>query len=226
MTLLLTMLPVYLLGNLHCLGMCGPLVMMIGRHRYRTCYFLGRIFSYSLFGAAAGAFGAVLNIFLHRYHIPAAASLIFGALIAIIGLWGLMQWKGPNIHGKTTAKVSSTLSLLLLRDLPFPTFLFGFFTVMLPCGQTLIVFSACALSGSPWIGLLNAFAFALLTSPSLWLSMRMQGWMAKLKKNYNTWMGIAALFVGGISIARGLADLGIINHLAYELTDKVHLVLY
>lgn len=226
MTLLLTMLPVYLLGNLHCLGMCGPLVMMIGRHKYRYYYFFGRILSYSLVGAAAGAFGAVLNIFLHHYHIPAATSLIFGALIALIGIWGLMQWKGPSFHGKRTAKVSSMLSLLLLRDLPFPTFLFGFFTVMLPCGQTLIVFSACALSGSPWIGLLNAFAFACLTSPSLWLSMRMQGWMAKFKKNYNVWMGIAAIFVGGVSVARGLADLGIIDHLSYQLTEQVHLVLY
>ncbi len=226
MTLLLTMLPVYLLGNLHCLGMCGPLVMMIGRHRYRAYYFFGRILSYSLVGMAAGAFGAVLNVFLHHYHIPAATSLIFGTLITLIGVWGLMRWKGPSLPGRTTSKISSTLSLLLLRDLPFPTFLFGFFTVMLPCGQTLIVFSACALSGSPLIGLINAFAFAVLTSPSLWLSMRMQGWMAKFKKNYNMWMGIAAIFVGVISIARGLADLGWIEHLSYRLTDKVHLVLF
>lgn len=226
MTLLLTMLPVYLLGNLHCLGMCGPLTMMIGQNRYRYFYFLGRLLSYSVVGMIAGGLGAVINVFLHHYKIPAATSLIFGSLILLIGMGGLFKWKIPKILGRSGASVSSTLTLLLLRDRPFSTFLFGFFTVMLPCGQTLIVFSACALSGSVWIGLLNAAAFALLTSPSLWFSMHMQGWMSKLKKNYDVWMGIAALFVGGISIARGLADLEIIDHLAYRMTDMVHFVIY
>jgi len=226
MTLLLTMLPVYLLGNLHCLGMCGPLTMMIGKNRYRNLYFLGRLLSYSLVGAAAGGFGAVINVFLHIYHIPAATSLIFGALIFLIGLSGLIGWKGPKRLEKKNAHISTSLSLLLLRESPFSTFLFGFFTVMLPCGQTLIVFSACALSGSLSIGFINAFAFALLTSPSLWFSMRMHGLMGKFKRHYNFWMGIAALFVGTISIARGLADLEIIHHLSYAMTESVHLVLY
>lgn len=226
MTLLFTMLPVYLLGNLHCLGMCGPLTMMIGRNRYRYYYFLGRLLSYSSVGAAAGGVGAVLNIVLHTYNIPAATSLLFGTLILLMGVWGLMGWKAPQFFEKKGTGVSTSLSLLLLRDRPLSTFLFGFFTVMLPCGQTLIVFSACALSGSMSIGLFNALAFALLTSPSLWFSMHMHGWIAKLKKNYNFWMGIAAIFVGTISIARGLADLELIDHLSYTMTESIHLVLY
>lgn len=226
MTLLLTMLPVYLLGNLHCLGMCGPLTMMIGKNRYRYFYFLGRLLSYSLVGMIAGGFGAVLNVFLHHYKIPAATSLIFGSIILLIGIGGLMKWRMPRSLGRKGAGISSTLTLLLLRDQPFSTFLFGFFTVMLPCGQTLIVFSACALSGSVGVGLLNAAAFALLTSPSLWFSMHMQGWMSRLKKNYDVWMGVAAIFVGVISIARGLADLEVIDHFAYEMTEQVHLVLF
>jgi len=177
MTLLLTMLPIYLLGNLHCLGMCGPLVMMIGKNRFRYFYFLGRLLSYTTVGAIAGGFGAVLNVLLHAYSIPAATSLIFGSVIFVAGLGTVLKWKVPSRWRLGSGKISNTLTLLLLREQPLPTFLFGFFTVLLPCGQTLIVFSACALSGSAVIGAINAAAFAVLTSPSLWFSMHMQGWM-------------------------------------------------
>ena len=57
MTLLLTMLPLYLFGNVHCLGMCGPLVMLIGQHHFRYFYFVGRTLSFTLAGGLAGAAG-------------------------------------------------------------------------------------------------------------------------------------------------------------------------
>jgi sulfite exporter TauE/SafE len=200
--------------------------MMIGKNRFRYFYFLGRLFSYTIVGAIAGGFGAVLNIILHTYSIPAAASLLFGTIILMAGLCTLLNWKIPIGWLRGSGKISNTLTLLLLREQPLPTFLFGFFTVLLPCGQTLIVFSACALSGSAVVGAINGAAFALLTSPSLWFSMHMQGWMGKWKGHYDTWMGAAAVIVGVISIARGLADLELIEHLSYHMTDAVHLVLY
>jgi sulfite exporter TauE/SafE len=67
MTLLLAMLPYYLLGNLHCLGMCGPLTMMLGAHRFRYFYFAGRLFSFTLAGGIAGELGAVLNVFFNQF---------------------------------------------------------------------------------------------------------------------------------------------------------------
>ncbi len=30
---LLALLPLYILGNLHCIGMCGPIVAFLSRHR-------------------------------------------------------------------------------------------------------------------------------------------------------------------------------------------------
>ena len=77
MSLLLTMLPLYLFGNLHCLGMCGPLVAMIGHHRFRYYYFLGRTLSFTLAAMAAGGAGAVLHLFLNQYHISALTSFLW-----------------------------------------------------------------------------------------------------------------------------------------------------
>lgn len=230
MSLLLSLLPLYIFGNLHCIGMCGPLVMMIGHHRFRYLYFLGRLFSFSLAGLFAGQAGAVLNIFLKQYHIPAVASFFFGSLILVIALFSLCSrsYPGHRWLSAKLAKVNHTLSLLMLRDQPWPSFLFGFFTLALPCGQTLIVFSACALYGDPFVGLLNGFLFALLTSPSLFAAMHAHQLFQKAKRHYNKIMGICALIVGILAICRGLAEMEVIPHLVLnpKSPPHYHLVIY
>jgi len=219
MNLLVAMLPFYLFGNLHCLGMCGPLVMAIGTHRYRTLYFIGRLLSFSLAGMIAGEIGAVLNVFFKAYHLAAATSFLFGGIIICAGICTLFGWNYPGSHwlGKKLAPMNRTLSLLMLRDRPLTTFLFGFFTVMLPCGQTLVVFSACALSASAATGLLNGFVFALLTSPSLFFAMRAHQLLKAAKDYYNLLMGTAALLIGVLSLCRGFAEIELIPHLSFAI---------
>jgi sulfite exporter TauE/SafE len=226
MSLLITMLPIYLLGNLHCLGMCGPLVMMLGQHRYRYFYFLGRTLSFSLAGLVAGELGAVLNVALQRYQISAFASFLFGGIIFAIGVYSILGLLPPGQQwlAKRLAKFNQSLSLLMLKDQAWPSFLFGFFTIALPCGQTLIVFSACALSGDPLVGLVNGFAFALLTSPSLLLAMNTHRLLNQVKPYYNIIMGVCALFVGGLALLRGFADLEVIPHLVIH--PEYHIALY
>ncbi len=194
MTLFLTLLPLYLFGNVHCLGMCGPLVMMIGQHRYRWLYFVGRLVSFSLAGFLAGEAGSVLHVVLKYYHISETASFLFGGFIFLLGIstlsgWQLMPRSTPVSH--LMAKVNRLLSNLMLQDKGWSTFLFGFFTVALPCGQTLVVFSACALSGDAMVGLFNGFALALLTSPSLALAMHTHKLFKKLKNIITLYLGSA-----------------------------------
>src|SRR4051794_3168230 len=92
MSLFFTLLPLYILGNVHCLGMCGPLVLMIGQHRYRAFYFIGRLLSFGLAGMLAGQAGAVLHVILKRYYIAEATSFIFGGILLLIGLQLLYGW--------------------------------------------------------------------------------------------------------------------------------------
>jgi len=230
MTLLLTMLPLYLFGNLHCLGMCGPLVMMIGRHRFRLFYFAGRLLSFTLAGGAAGGFGAVLAATLQKTHLPALASFLFGGIIAAVGMGALFGWRLPQFPAlsKRLGNANRILSALILKDRPWPTFLFGFFTILLPCGQTIIVYSACALSGSAAVGLINGFAFALLTSPSLFFAMQTARLLQRTRRHYNTLMGLAALIIGGLALCRGLAEIGYIPHwvLNPSSPQELHIVMF
>ena len=57
MSLFFTLLPVYLFGNIHCAGMCGPLMMLLAKNRYRWAYFAGRLVSYTLAGLLSAEIG-------------------------------------------------------------------------------------------------------------------------------------------------------------------------
>lgn len=224
MTLFFTMLPLYLFGNVHCLGMCGPLVMLIGQHRYRYLYFLGRILSFSLACFLAGEIGAVLHLVLKKYYLAEMISLIFGLGIILFGCRLLFNWRWterlPNL--KSVAKINQKLSLLILKETPISTFLFGFFTVALPCGQTLIVFSACALLGDPLVGFLNGLAFSILTTPSLVLAMHTLSLFKNLKRHYESVLGVSSVLVGGLAFCRGLAEMDYIPHWIINPDSPTH----
>lgn len=229
MSLLLTMLPVYIIGNLHCMGMCGPLVMMLSQHKFKNFYFVGRLSSFTLAAMMAGEAGSVLNYTLKQYQIQATTSFLFGGLILCGGIFNLfdLNWHKSfkfNIFKKQMMSINRYLSTLLLRDARLPTFLFGFFTVLLPCGQTLLVFSACAIAGDVFVGMINGFFFALITSPSLYLCMNAHLFLHKFKGYYQTLIGLSMVFVGLLTLCRGLAEVDLIDHLV--LSHILHIVLY
>ncbi|CDZ80770.1 hypothetical protein BN1013_01293 [Candidatus Rubidus massiliensis] len=228
MALLLSMIPFYLAGNLHCLGMCGPLVMMLGQHKQKYWYFLGRILSYSLTGAIAGGMGAVLNGFLQKFHLGALQALSFGIFIIWIGFSTYFSHRNLLLKwiGKKTSRLTKALTVYFLKNKALGSFLFGFFTVALPCGQTLIVFSACALSGSFLVGLLNGLVFAILTSPSLWLSLWGNKWFKLLSQRYQVFIVVFSSIIGGVAILRSLAELGIISHKNLINFADYHLTLF
>ena len=226
MALFLTMFPFYLMGNMHCLGMCGPLVMMIGQHRYRYAYFLGRLLSFGLAGMAAGEAGAVLQGMLQKHHIPELLTFTLGLLMIAVAIANWTGWSPSIPLPKAFHRINQSISLLMLKDTVLTTFMFGLLTVALPCGQTLVVFSACALAGNAWVGLFNGLAFALLTSPSLWVAMHALHWIREAKAHYRQLIAWAAFFAGLMSICRGLADMEVIPHLVLIEHAGYHIILF
>ena len=116
----------------------------------------------------------------------------------------------------------------MLRDQPLSTFLFGFFTIALPCGQTIVVYSACALSGDLCAGAINGLAFALLTSPSLFLAMSANQLFFRWKQHHRTILGWSAMLVGCLSLCRAMAEWDAIPHAAIPVPflENSHIVLY
>lgn len=211
-----SLIPIYIFGNLHCMGMCGPLVMLLAKHRHKWLYFWGRILSFSL----AALLAAEVGFFISSSYF----SLAVGSAISLMGIFLLFHLSLPKTVwlSKQGAMLSALFSKLLLYDHPMTTFLFGFCTVFLPCGQSLIVFSTCALADSPWIGFFNGFLFALCTSPSLIAAMYASSIFQKWRGSYHYLMGGMTLCIGMLALLRGIANLHVIPH----LTLPLHIVLY
>jgi len=222
MSFLISMLPIYLAGNLHCLGMCGPLVMAISTHPYRVLYFFGRALSFSLLGLISATFGMGLATMLKATGVSAGLSFAMGVMLLVSSV--LSFFPMPRLVGVRLARGSASLSMLLLKNRPSSTFYFGFFTPLLPCGQTLLVYSAIALYGDPLVGLINGFLFALLTSPSLVFAMRAAH---MIKRGHAVYvLPLAVIVPASMAFLRGFAELGLIEHASINLALGMHFVLY
>lgn len=203
MELFWSLLPLYLIGNFHCLGMCGPLVMIVGRHPQAGSYFFGRAMSYTAAGALAGGLGQL---------VPQSATLTLACGVGLL-LWPVLQ---PYLKNLPSPKIH-------WRTIPHP-FVLGLMTILLPCCQTLVVFSACALFASPLAGAANGLAFAFLTAPALFFAMSFYHtfkWFRQWEKLLTN--GCIA-FAGTLTLLRGFADLGWIPHAI--LSENLHILLY
>lgn len=196
-------------------------MVLVGRNPYRSAYFFGRLLAYSLAGLIAAEMGLFMFQALEKVHFAALLSLLFGMVLAGIALLTLLRLPLPRGLG-VMRWASQSLGPLISKPGPYPIFLFGMGTVLLPCGQTLVVFSACALEARPLVGLVNGCALALLTSPSLIAAMALSRGFVRLKTHYHLWMGGATLLIACLALLRGSADMGWISHFSLGR----HLVLF
>jgi len=217
--MIFALVPFYLLGNLHCAGMCGPLVMLLCQHRFVWLYFVGRTLSFTLVALFAQMVGLLMGQFL----LPSLLALVAGLAIVLLGLNPLLKHRLLR-----PTKLGSKINLFLVRILekkdPQTPFLFGLCTVLLPCGQSLVVFSACAVSGNWQFALVNGLLFSLLTTPGLIGALFFGKTFAKFRKKFPSVISLATVAIGGLLVLRSLADLHLINHCT--LNEQWHLVLF
>jgi uncharacterized protein len=230
MTLFFSLLPLFIFGNIHCAGMCGPLVMILAKHPRRWWYFLGRALSFSFAGLVSSELGVMLFSLFAHYHVSSLCILLFGSVIILLGLLMLFKWRIPSNFWlfKKAAKISVALSCLMTHPSIWAVFLYGCCTLLLPCGQTIMVFSIIALEGTPLSGMINGFLFAVLTSPALIAAMHAWKAFPNNRKNHHLWIGASAIFAGFLAILRGCADFGLIPHfiLNPHAETAFHLVIF
>ena len=179
-----------LTGSLHCLGMCGPLVVAWSL-RYRTAsqagsgnegffsgaflhhlgFHAGRITTYGVLGAlVAGIFG---SLEVHRFSMQYRAGFAVACGLALIGLGLVIFGTLPPPHfavrllspqasvfGKRLARLANSRSLGSKIGL-------GILAGSLPCGLTWAMLVAAASTLSPAGGLVTMAAFGLGTVPAL-----------------------------------------------------------
>ena len=212
-----------LTGSLgHCLGMCGPLILLAGGRfprqglastPYHLLYHGGRIGIYVILGLAAGGVGALAGKISRLAHIPAIVSLLLGAAVIIAGMVYLGWLRPPaaqRLSGWWRAGVDRVLRLPRL----WGVLLLGVLNGLLPCG---LVYSALLLSaatGNPVLGALGMLIFGLGTLPVL-IAFGVGAGMAalSLRQTLARISGIFVILVGVQLMLRGAAALNVVSHL-------------
>jgi len=146
-------------GSPHCAGMCGGFAVGCGTTAGRTAaWHAGRLTTYAVLGALAGAFGSLL---------PGAGGVaaIVSALLVILFagmLAGIIP--EPKVRGRRLVQLSIDARSAGSHVGPWA---FGVANGLIPCG---LVWAALALplaSGSAMVGAVSMVAFGLGTVPLL-----------------------------------------------------------
>ena len=208
------------------MGMCGPYVALCAarvspggatpslRAGLRLLFNAGRIGTYTLIGALAGAFGQIALAAGRRLGLDAVVALAAGAAAVLCGL--ALTGRIPD-----PARVLTKAGLdVLIRGGAASAFrtpphvaviLLGALQGALPCALVYGAASRAAVAGSASRGAVTMLVFGLGTVPAIFaLSSLSPGILAGLR--VWRWAGIFILAVGLLLILRGLAGLGVVTH--------------
>lgn len=203
----------FLLGaasGLHCVGMCGGIVAAFSLQRNVLLYNLGRISSYSIAGAAAGALGSVAAYSGLALSAQTALFVLANVVLVLVGLHiagygslirrteviGLPLWRRIQPYARKFSKENA--------------FIAGAAWGFIPCGLVYGALATAVFAGSPARGAAAMAAFGLGTLP--WL-LAAGVTAAKLRSAMNRPAVRAALGLGvigygtwGLARAAGIAD--------------------
>ena len=237
-----------LTGSLgHCVGMCSGVSMLLSRKANATGWRLfllhgGRITTYGLLGAVAGALGSTLNrpVGYGAGHMPDQSVTLpnlttmqglLALLTALVALYMAIALVGhapsPEIYlskltqwwGRTMRRINLPSAGL---DTQHPAFSLltiyglGLFWGLLPCGLVLAALLAAAVSASPGDGALTMVSFGLGTWPvglSVSLATRWPGWALRPTPQLRSVAAVLILAFGAQMALRGLAAWHMVDHL-------------
>lgn len=212
-----------LLGSLHCVGMCGPLVLastgqgvgsrwrMVGN---QLLYQVGRTLIYGVLGLAAGLAGHALVLRGWQQGI----TLVTGTLLVATGALTLAGTRVPGL-ARLQHRVAVPLTRWIVHALRFPGgyAVVGMLNGLLPCGMVYMALAG-AVSADTVAG---AGRFMLLFGLGTWPVLLAVSWMggvlrSRLRVNVHRWLPIFAIVLGGWFLLRGAGlDIPYLSPLIY-----------
>jgi sulfite exporter TauE/SafE len=181
-TLLLTVFVASLVGSLHCIGMCGPFVAFYsgadgsgGSRRLlsHAAYSSGRLLTYVVFGFAAGAIGAALDVAGSLAGIQRIAAIGAGITMILWGVFALLQIRGVTIlrrsssNGRLSGLLRRGFSLVSNKPPVVRAAVIGLLSGFLPCGWLWAFVVTAAGTGGSLEGAAVMTAFWAGTVPAL-----------------------------------------------------------
>jgi uncharacterized protein len=216
-----------LISSLHCVQMCGPIVLAysvaLGKSAsprrnlasprlsflpHHLAYNVGRIVTYSALGAVAGLLGGTIGLVGRLAGVEEVVAIVAGSLMVLAGLAMLDMVPTPEwLSGKSMSVTSRFLRLVgsLLRSPAISRrFLMGLALGFLPCGLVYAALLKAMASGTALGGATSMLAFGLGTAGSL-LAIGM--FSSAIRGKVNQWVSqmpaVSVLVLGALLLWRG-----------------------
>ncbi len=159
-----------LASSLHCIGMCGPLIMSVPvqhlpQHKKIwgiLLYQFGRISTYMIMGVLAGLIGWRIGV--------AGWQQVFSVLMGMAILFFLLSqvfFKKMKGWAWFNQKITKLISWSMRRHSFSGMYMMGAANGLLPCGMVYIAISGAMASGSILNAMVFMFVFGLGTLPAL-----------------------------------------------------------
>jgi len=206
-----------LLGSVHCIGMCGPLVLALPMAQKTNLekwgvlflYHFGKMSSYSMLGVLFGLFGSQLPLFGVQENISIFIGILMLIYVGYVFILKPKQKLGFLQFNLLYSSITKQLGMLFKLNNKLAFYLIGFLNGLLPCGMVyLALTSALATQNVLHGGLLMAF-FGLGTVPALMMvALGGQYFGIRFRQQLQSLLPVFIFSMGVLLILRGL-NLGI-----------------
>ncbi|CAM4395410.1 sulfite exporter TauE/SafE family protein [Flavobacterium terrigena] len=160
------------ISSLHCVGMCGPIALMIPVDKDNvvkkwlqiSTYQIGRVTAYTSLGVIFGFLGAGFFIAGFQQQLSIIVGVLM-ILIAIIPEKKLAQYNFSKPIYKIVSEVKTQLGLQFKKKSYKSLFLIGLFNGYLPCGMVYVALFGAMAMNNVLLGSLYMTLFGLGTIP-------------------------------------------------------------
>ncbi len=201
-----------LLSSFHCIGMCGPIALMLPLDRNNQAkkvtqiitYHLGRLIAYALIGFVFGMLGKgfLLAGLQQKTSILLGIAII---LVVVIPEKVLANFNFSKPIFKMISVVKSALGTQFKNKSYQSLFTIGLLNGFLPCGMVYVALFGAVAMQSPTLGVLYMIMFGLGTIPLMSSLVYLKNFMTiSLRNKIQKAIPYVAVFIGTLFILRGL----------------------
>lgn len=201
-----------LISSFHCIGMCGPIAMMLPVDRNNPTkkttqiltYQLGRLTAYSSLGLLFGLLGKGLFIAGFQQQLSIVVGLLM-IMVAIVPEKVFARYNFSKPVYKVISNVKSSLGKQFKNKSYKSLFTIGLLNGYLPCGMVYVaLFGSIAMQSVP-LGIFYMFLFGLGTIPMMSVVVYIANFITpKTRNTIQKAIPILTIVIGMLFIIRGL----------------------
>jgi hypothetical protein len=202
-----------LIGSLHCMGMCGPIVVALPLKKHNLLskitgailYNSGRVITYSLLGVLFGLLGRGI----HLAGFQQWTSILLGVAMIVSVLFPFFfreKITVGNLLGGLASRLIIRLKKLFMDRSYFSLIMIGLLNGLLPCGLVYVAIAGAISSGTVFSGALFMALFGIGTIPLLLIAtLASEAIGQRVRLKFQKVVPVFVFMLGVLFILRGMS---------------------